>query len=106
MLVLYYVALYKIVVNIFCCEKMLFRKEFWCLSFEDHRTYGLDIPKRLHMKGNMKRQKFIIVQEMEIYEIAWYKIIVLPKSTYMLYKVDCEQGCKFLPHGNKGLHKL
>jgi hypothetical protein len=24
----------------------------------------------------------------------------------MLYKVDCEQGCKFLPHGNKGLHKL
>ncbi len=25
---------------------------------------------------------------------------------YMLYKVDCKQGCKFLPHGNKGLHNL
>jgi hypothetical protein len=24
----------------------------------------------------------------------------------MLYKVDCKQGYKFLPHGNKGLHKL
>jgi hypothetical protein len=60
----------------------------------------------LHMKGNMKHIIFIAVQEMEFPEIAWYKIVVLSKLTYMWYNVDCKQGCRFLPHGNKGLHKL
>jgi hypothetical protein len=39
-----------------CCqhflhENTLLKQEFWNLSFEDHKTYGLDIPRRLHMKG-------------------------------------------------------
>jgi hypothetical protein len=39
----------------FPCEKTLFLKQdFWGLSFEDHRTYCLNIPRRLHMKGDMK----------------------------------------------------
>jgi hypothetical protein len=24
----------------------------------------------------------------------------------MLYKTNCKQDCRFLPHDNKGLHKL
>jgi len=41
-----------------CCrhfpheKTLLFRQEFWSLSFEDYKTYGLDIPRRLHMKGD------------------------------------------------------
>jgi hypothetical protein len=40
-----------------CCqhflhEKTLLRQEFWSLFFENHKTYGLDIPKKLHMKGD------------------------------------------------------
>jgi hypothetical protein len=39
-----------------CCqhfphEKML-KQEFWSLSFEDRKTYGLDILRRLHTKGD------------------------------------------------------
>ncbi len=36
-------------------EKMaLLKEEFWGLSFENHIAYGMDIPRRLHMKGDMK----------------------------------------------------
>jgi hypothetical protein len=36
----------------FPCEKtLLLRQKFWSSSFEDHVTYGLDIPRRLHMRG-------------------------------------------------------
>jgi hypothetical protein len=58
------------------------------------------------MIKNMKQQKFITIQEIDICKIAWYKIIGLLILKYMLYKVDYKQGYKFLPHGNKGLHKL
>jgi len=40
-----------------CCQHfpyentLLLGQEFWNLSFEDHRAYGLDIPRSLHMKG-------------------------------------------------------
>jgi hypothetical protein len=91
----------------FPCEKTkLFRQEFWGLSFEECKVYGMDIPRRLHVKANMKQWKFITIQEIDICEMAWYKIIGLSKSTYMLYKVNPKRECKFLPHGNKGSHKL
>jgi hypothetical protein len=36
-------------------EKMiLLKEEFWGLFFEEHKTYGMDIPRRLHVSGNMK----------------------------------------------------
>jgi len=47
-----------------------------------------------------------MIQEIDIYEMAWYKIVGLSKSTYMIYKVDSKQRCRFLLHGNKGSHKL
>jgi hypothetical protein len=42
-----------------CCqhffrEKMLLREEIWGLSFEDHRVHDVDIPRRLHVRLNMK----------------------------------------------------
>ncbi len=33
-------------------KTLLLRQKFWSLSFKDHKTYGLDIPRRLHMKGD------------------------------------------------------
>ncbi len=33
-------------------KTLLLRQKFWSLSFENRRTYGLDIPRRLHMKGD------------------------------------------------------
>jgi hypothetical protein len=36
-----------------CCQHfphektLLLKQNFWSLSFEDHRAYGLDIPRRL-----------------------------------------------------------
>jgi hypothetical protein len=47
-----------------------------------------------------------MIQEIHICETTSYEIIGLLRSKYMLYKADCKQGYKFLPHGIKGLHKL
>jgi hypothetical protein len=33
---------------------ILLKEEFWGLFFEEHKTYGMDIPKRLHVSGDMK----------------------------------------------------
>jgi hypothetical protein len=67
---------------------MFLRKEFWGLSFEECKAYGMDIPRRLHVKVDTKQQKFITIYEIDIYEMTWYKIVGLSKSTYMLYKID------------------
>ncbi len=83
-------------------EKMtLLRKEYRGLSFEEHNIYGTDIPTRFHVKGNMQQWKFITIQEIDICEMTWYKIISLSKSTYMLYKTNLKRGCKFLLRNNK-----
>jgi hypothetical protein len=47
---------------------MLLREEFWGLFFEERRVYGMDIPRRLHVRANIKQQKFITIQEINIYE--------------------------------------
>jgi len=49
-----------------CCqhylhEKMLLKEDIWGLSFEDHKMYGMDIPRRLHVKLDMKQRKFITI---------------------------------------------
>ncbi len=55
-----------------CAKTLLLIQEFWNLSFEDHKAYGLDIPRRLHMKGVKNGQKFITIQGLSICETAWY----------------------------------
>ncbi len=43
-----------------CCQHFpskktkLLKEIFWGLSFEKCKTYGMDIPKRLHVKASMK----------------------------------------------------
>ncbi len=32
-------------------KTLLLKQKFWSLLFEDRKTYGLDIPRRLHMRG-------------------------------------------------------
>jgi hypothetical protein len=59
-------------------------EDFWGPSFEECRMYGLNIPKRLDMKKNMKQQKIITIQEIDIFETACYQIIGLLRSKYML----------------------
>jgi hypothetical protein len=77
----------------FPCEKTLLKQEFWSLSFENRKAYGLDIPKRLHTRGVESGQKFITIQGLDICEIVWYQIVGLSRLTYMLYKLDNKQGC-------------
>ncbi len=105
MLMSYYIA-HGITINIFLVKRAWCWEDFWGPSFEDYKAYGLNIPKRLDMIRNVKQQEFITIQEIDICETTWYKIIGLLRLKYMLYKVDYKWGCKFLPHGDKGLHKL
>jgi hypothetical protein len=41
-----------------CCQHfprgktLLLKQKFWNLSFENRKTYGLNIPRRLHMRGD------------------------------------------------------
>jgi hypothetical protein len=53
--------------------------------FEEKSTHTLDIP-RLHQRGDCNRAKFMMLQERDVYEIAWYKIMGILKPTYMSYK--------------------
>jgi hypothetical protein len=71
-------------------KTLLLIQEFWSLSFEDHKTYGLNSPRRLHTRGVGSRRNFIIIQALYIYETTWYQIVGLSKLTYMLYKSDNE----------------
>ncbi len=93
-----------------CCKKfphektLLLRHEFWSLSFEDH--WAFIIPRRLHMRGIRSKQKFITIQDLNIFETIWYQIIGLSRYIYMFYKLNSKWSCQFLPHGNKGTHKL
>jgi len=52
--------------HIFHGKILLLRQEFKNLSFEDYMTYGLDFPRRLHMRGNGSRQKFLTIQGLDI----------------------------------------
>jgi hypothetical protein len=48
------------------------KQEFWNLSVEDHKIYGLHIPKRLHMRGDGGWGKIITIQGVDVYETTWY----------------------------------
>jgi hypothetical protein len=75
----------------------MLKEDFWGPYFEDYRAYGLNIPKRLDMKRNMKQQEFITIEEINICETAWYQIIRLLRSEYMLYKVVANKVVNFSP---------
>jgi len=45
------------------------------LSFVDRRAHSLDIPRRLHQRVGVKKRRFVIIQDVEICEVTWYKIV-------------------------------
>jgi hypothetical protein len=38
------------------------KEEFWNMSFENQKFYGLNIPHQMHLKANVNKHKFIIIQ--------------------------------------------
>jgi hypothetical protein len=84
----------------------LLRHEFWNESFKERIAHMLDIPRRLHQSlGDCNRAKFMMLQEKDVCETAWYKIMGIFKSTYMSYKQERKRGCRILSHRNKGSQK-
>jgi hypothetical protein len=80
----------------------LLRHEFWNGSLEERSTHTLDIPRRLHRRGDCNHANFVMLQERDVCEIVWYKIMGIFKLTYMSYKQENKKGCTILPHRNKG----
>ncbi len=76
------------------------------MSIKNHRSYGLHILHQMHRRVDTKKRRFIIVQKTKIYERTWCPIMGLLCLTYMCYKHENQQGCRYLPLGNKGAHKL
>ncbi len=79
------------------------KHEFWNNLFEEKSTNTLDIPRRLHQRGDYNRVKFVTLQEKDVCEIVWYTIIGICSSAYLSYKQEIKRGCKILPHRNKGV---
>jgi len=108
-------------VNMQCeCQGLLsFKLLLILLAWEDiHHSQGflepllwdiialiLDVPKRLHNKPKIKKQKFIIVQEVDICKVAWYSIVGILRSTYLDHKMDSKCGTKQRLHENLGMKK-
>jgi hypothetical protein len=73
---------------------ILLKQEFWNKSFENQTTHTLDISRRLHGRRGASCTKFVTIQKIYIYEIAWYKIMGISRSTYMSYKHESKRRCK------------
>jgi hypothetical protein len=90
----------------FLCENAsIVREEFWNLSFTNQIIYILDIPKRLHQKVGVKKRRFVTIRDVEICEVAWYKIVGISRSMYLFYKKDNKCGTRQRLHGNVGMKK-
>jgi len=64
----------------------ILKHKFGNKSFEEKFNHTLDIPRRLHWRGDCNNAKFVTFQERDVCEIAWYKIMGISTSTYMNYK--------------------
>jgi hypothetical protein len=64
----------------------IIKHKFWNKSFEERSAHMLDIPRRLHKKGNCNCAKFLPLQERDVFKTAWYKIMGISRLTYMSYK--------------------
>jgi len=67
---------------------------------------GASNPNIVAYKRRYEAMEISHYESVDICEIAWYKIIGVSMSMYVLYKSNNKRGCWFLPHGNKGTHKL
>jgi acyl-ACP thioesterase len=62
------VIVFWIVVNTPHKEIAFVKKEFWKMFYEDQKAYGFDTPQWLHSRIDVKKQKFIIIQGVEVCE--------------------------------------
>jgi hypothetical protein len=69
-----------------CQMTQILRHKFWNKSFEERSTHTLDITRRLHRRGDCKCAKFVTLQERDVCETTWYKIMGISRSSYMNYK--------------------
>jgi hypothetical protein len=58
--------------HFFHAKPLLLKQKFWSLSFEDCNAHGLNIPRRVTYEGRWRWQKFITIQGVNVYKIAWY----------------------------------
>ncbi len=71
----------------FPCQMIgILKHEFWNKLFENRPTHMLDIPRRLHQRRDCNCAKFVPLQERDVCETNWYKIMGISRSTYMNYK--------------------
>jgi predicted transcriptional regulator len=78
--------------------KGILKHKFWNKSFEERSACMLNILKRLHRRGDCNHAKYVMLQEKDVCEITWYKIMWISRSTYMNYKQESKIGCKILAH--------
>jgi hypothetical protein len=69
----------------------ILKHKFWNKSFEERFAHTLDIPRRLHQRGDCNHAKFVTLQEKDVCETAWYKIMRDFSSTYMNYKQESKR---------------
>jgi hypothetical protein len=55
--------------------KGILEHEFENKSFEERSAHMLDIPRRLHRRRNCNCAKFLMLQERDVCETAYYKIM-------------------------------
>jgi hypothetical protein len=63
----------------------LFRHKFWNKLFKERIAHMMDIPRRLHQRGDCNHAKFMKLQKKDVCEITWYKVMGISRSTYMNY---------------------
>jgi hypothetical protein len=81
------------------------QQDFWNLSFVDKLTHILDITKRLHQRVGIKKWRFVTINDVEICEATWYKIVGILWSSYLSYKQNCKCGTRQRSHGNARMNK-
>jgi hypothetical protein len=71
----------------FVCEKMsIVQQEFWNLLFTNNKMHVLNIFRRLHQRVGVKKWRFVTIQDVEICEATWYKIVGILQFSYLFYK--------------------
>jgi hypothetical protein len=80
----------------------ILKHKFWNKLSKERYAHILDIPRRLHQKGNYNHAEFGTFQKRDVCKTTWYKIMGISRSIYMNYKQENKRGCRILPYQNKG----
>jgi len=90
-----------IVVNISSWKDLVVERRVFKFVIWRPQNLWFRYSKKVAYGGIGSGLKFTTIQGLDICEIAWYYIIGLSKSTYMLYKLDSKQCFSFYHMGIK-----